>query len=139
MMKKMKVLLRFPSERAGKPVTSHLIRDFDLDFSILSAHINPGMIGELTLELSGEEENLDAGVKFLQEQGVQVHMLSRAIAWDSDNCTHCGACIAVCPSDALSLDENAQLSLNQDKCIVCELCLKGCPLNVLSLNYAFEQ
>jgi L-aspartate semialdehyde sulfurtransferase ferredoxin len=138
-MKKMKVLLRFPQERTGKPVTSHLIRDFDIDYSILSAHINPGMIGELTLELSGEEENLAAGVKFLTEQGVQVHMLSRTIAWDSDKCTHCGACTAVCPSEALVLDNNAQLSLIQDKCIVCELCLKACPLNVLSLNYAFEQ
>ncbi len=136
---KMKVMLRFPQERTGKPVTSHLIRDYDLDYSILSAHINPGMIGELTLELEGSEENLAAGLRFLESEGVQVHKLSRTIAWDSETCTHCGACTAVCPSEALVLDENAQLCLQQDRCIVCELCLKACPLHVLSLNYAFEQ
>lgn len=135
---KIKVMLRFPSDRAGKPMTSHLIRDYDVDFSILSAHINPGMIGELTLELQGTEENLTAGIKFLEEQGVQVLKLNRTIAWESDACTHCGACTAVCPSEALVLDDNDQLCLHQDKCIVCELCVKACPLNVLSLSYAFE-
>lgn len=135
---KIKVMLRFPSDRAGKPVTSHLIRDYNVDFSILSAHINPGMIGELTLELQGAEENLTAGLAFLEGQGVQVLKLNRTIAWDSDACTHCGACTAVCPSEALVLDGNDQLCLHQDKCIVCELCVKTCPLNVLSLSYAFE-
>lgn len=138
-MKKMKLLLRFPSERTGKPVSSHLIRDFNLDFNILSAHINPGMTGELTLELIGEDINLDAGVQFLKDEGVSVTMLSRTIEWDGEKCTHCGACTAVCPSGALSLDGKAELTFDQDKCLVCELCVAACPLNVMAVNYALDE
>jgi L-aspartate semialdehyde sulfurtransferase ferredoxin len=135
-MKKMKLLMRFPSERAGKPVSSHLIRDYDLDFNILSAHINPGMTGELTIELSGEEKNLEDGVQFLRDEGIAVSILSRTIQWDSEKCTHCGACTAACPSGALSLDANAELSFDPDKCLVCEVCISACPLKVMAVNYA---
>jgi ferredoxin len=138
-MKKMKLLLRFPEERTAKPVSSHLIRDYDLDFNILSAHINPGMTGELTIELIGEDKNLEDGVKFLRDEGVSVTMLSRTIEWDGNKCTHCGACTAVCPSGALSLDANAELSFDQDKCLVCELCIAACPLKVMTVNYALDK
>jgi ferredoxin len=138
-MKKMKLLLRFPSERAGKPVSSHLIRDYNLDLNILSAHINPGMTGELTIELIGEDKDLDAGVQFLKDEGVSVTMLSRSIEWDGEKCTHCGACTAVCPSGALSLDANAELTFDQDKCLVCELCVAACPLKVMAVNYALDK
>lgn len=138
-MKKIKLLLRFPSERTGKPVSSHLIRDYNLDFNILSAHINPGMTGELTLELTGEDGNLDAGVRFLRDEGVSVTMLSRSIEWDGEKCTHCGACTAVCPSGALSLDDKAELTFDQDKCLVCELCVAACPLKVMAVNYALDE
>lgn len=138
-MKKIKLLLRFPSERTGKPVSSHLIRDYNLDFNILSAHINPGMTGELTLELTGEDDNLDAGVRFLRDEGVSVTMLSRSIEWDGEKCTHCGACTAVCPSGALSLDDKAELTFDQDKCLVCELCVAACPLKVMAVNYALDE
>jgi L-aspartate semialdehyde sulfurtransferase ferredoxin len=137
-MKKMKLMLRFPAERAGKPVSSHLIRDYDLDFNILSAHINPGMTGELTMELSGEDADLDAGVQFLRDEGVGVSVLSRTVEWDGDKCTHCGACTAVCPSGALILNGNDELKFDQDKCLVCELCISACPLKVMRLEYALD-
>ena len=135
-MKKIKLLLRFPAERTGKPVSSHLIRDYDLDFSILTAHINPGMTGELTIELTGAEENLERGVQFLRVEGVAVTVLSRSIVWDGNQCTHCGACTAVCPTGALLLDDRAELCFDQDKCLVCELCIAACPLKVMAVNYA---
>ncbi len=135
-MKKIKLLLRFPAERTDKPVSSRLIRDYNLDFSIMTAHINPGMTGELTIELTGEEENLDRGVQYLRDEGVGVTVLSRSIVWDGNQCTHCGACTAVCPSGALLLDDNAELCFDQDKCLVCELCIAACPLKVMAVNYA---
>jgi ferredoxin len=135
----MKLLLRFPAERTGKPVSSHLIRDYNLDFNILSAHINPGMTGELTIELSGEDGDMDAGVQFLRDEGVAVSVLSRTVEWDGDKCTHCGACTAVCPSGALILNGNAELKFDQDKCLVCELCISACPLKVMTLEYALRE
>jgi ferredoxin len=138
-MKKMKVMLRFPAERTDKPVSSHLIRDYNLDFSIFTAHINPGMTGELTMELSGEEADLDAGIKYLRGEGIEVSVLSRTVEWDGEKCTHCGACTAVCPSGALVLNGNAELKFDQDKCLVCELCISACPLNVMRLEYGLDE
>ena len=137
-MKKMKLMLRFPAERTGKPVSSHLIRDYNLDFNILSAHINPGMTGELTIELSGEDEDLEAGARFLRDEGIGVSVLSRTVEWDGDKCTHCGACTAVCPSGALTLNGNDELKFDQDKCLVCELCISACPLKVMRLEYSLD-
>lgn len=138
-MKKIKILLRFPAERTGKPVSSHLIRDYNLDFSILSAHINPGMTGELTMELTGADGDLDRGVQFLRDEGIGVTILSRTIEWDGDKCTHCGACTSVCPSGALALDGSSQLFFDQEKCLVCELCIAACPLKVMKVNYALDR
>jgi L-aspartate semialdehyde sulfurtransferase ferredoxin len=137
-MKKMKLMLRFPAERAAKPVSSHLIRDFNLDFNILSAHINPGMTGELTIELSGEDADLESGVQFLRDEGINVSVLSRTVEWDGEKCTHCGACTAVCPSGALVLNGNDELKFDQDKCLVCELCISACPLKVMRLEYSLD-
>ena len=42
-------------------------------------------------------------------------------------CTRSGTCIGVCPTNALSLDENRYPKLNPNLCIDCGLCYKVCP------------
>jgi len=134
-MKTIKVLLRFPATQTGKPVTSHLIRDYNLVFNILQAHVNPGMRGELTMELTGSEEDLKNGIDFLRGENIDVVVVSRSIVWDGDACIHCGACTAVCPSGALSLGDDGKLSFDEEKCVLCELCIETCPLSVMAVNY----
>lgn len=51
---------------------------------------------------------------------------------DLKYCKQCGACLAVCPKEAIASkrDSNTgllQLEIKQDKCIKCGLCLKHCP------------
>ena len=41
------------------------------------------------------------------------------------NCTRCEACIAVCPTAAISMNET--LETDSDACIVCCACVKACP------------
>lgn len=41
-------------------------------------------------------------------------------------CTHCGACLSVCPTGALRR-EGAQLLWDREKCCRCDACLKACP------------
>ena len=51
---------------------------------------------------------------------------------DQELCLSCGACVAVCPPDALFLN-NIHLTVDQDTCTSCERCVVMCPVHALSL------
>ncbi len=135
-MKTTKLRLLFPSEIAAKPVTYHLVKDFDLVYNIFQAHIKPGMKGELIIEVTGKNSNIEKGIKFLEQSGIKVDILTKSINLDEDSCVHCGACTSVCPTDALYLDKDARLCFDNSKCIVCELCVEACPARVISVNFS---
>lgn len=44
-------------------------------------------------------------------------------------CTHCGACVDVCPDHALSLDERVVIS--PERCMACGKCILACPSGTL--------
>lgn len=48
---------------------------------------------------------------------------------DGDLCSGCGACVGICPVDALNIDgkESFKPVLDESKCIECNLCYKVCP------------
>jgi ferredoxin len=50
---------------------------------------------------------------------------------DQDICISCGACVAVCPVQAIELDENAKARLIWDVCIDDFACVKVCPVNCI--------
>jgi ferredoxin len=54
------------------------------------------------------------------------------VSVDQDVCHHCGACVAVCPPDAIFLD-SMWLRINQDTCTACERCVKMCPVHALDM------
>ncbi len=135
-MKTSKIRLSFPAELTGEPITYHLVKDYDLIYNIFSASVSQGMHGELIIEVIGKEENINAGIEFIKGKGIDVEYLTRSIIWDEESCIHCGACTSVCPSGALSLDENAKLTFDNSKCVVCELCVDACPSRVIEVNFA---
>jgi ferredoxin len=49
----------------------------------------------------------------------------------SEECTKCGACEAVCPSEAIS-EGDAKYEINADTCIDCGLCEGECPVEAIS-------
>ena len=53
---------------------------------------------------------------------------------DQGVCTGCGQCVAVCPIQAISLDENDVAEINKDECVECGVCLRSaeCPVEAFS-------
>ena len=59
---------------------------------------------------------------------------NRQIVFEESRCTRCGVCLAVCPTDALSLvneDPAFEIKVDLDACILCQKCVKVCPAEVL--------
>lgn len=52
-------------------------------------------------------------------------------AVDTEECTQCEECIAICPTGAISL--NGEIHIDVDSCIFCCACLKVCPVECISL------
>jgi ferredoxin len=85
--------------------------------------------------MSGTKKNFREGVKFLKGQGIHVENASQEINRNNKKCTHCGACTAVCPTGALSI-ERPEMSVNfeQKKCSICELCVPACPTRAMEIR-----
>ena len=52
---------------------------------------------------------------------------------DDDRCYGCGACIMVCPVDALRL-EGWLAVVEEPVCTLCDHCLPSCPVDALSME-----
>jgi len=123
-----KIVLKFSQKLTDQPIVYKLVKDYDLVFNILRAKVTPNKEGELVMELKGTKENYAGGIKYLKELGIKLESLSKDITRDEARCTHCGACVTICPSGALYMDQSTRkVDFDADKCIACELCVRGCP------------
>lgn len=52
---------------------------------------------------------------------------------DVQRCSACGACIDVCPVDALALKQEI-LVVDHENCIECGACIGECPESALSID-----
>ncbi len=51
---------------------------------------------------------------------------------DEDQCFGCAACIALCPVDALRLENNLAI-VDEPACTHCEHCIPSCPVFALEI------
>ncbi len=127
------LILRFPKTEVRKPIVCYLVKDYDLIFNILNATILPRKEGVMVLELSGTRKNFKEGIKFLKSQGVQVQNASQEVKRDTNKCTQCGACTAVCPTGALYIVRpEMAVEFDETKCSVCEICISACPSRAMA-------
>ena len=68
------VHLIFPQELIKEPIIYTAARKFNITPNIRRANVT-ATIGEVTLELSGEEENLKKAKEYLVEAGVKIEPL----------------------------------------------------------------
>lgn len=130
-----RVVLHFPRTVVDQPIIYKLVRDYNLMFNILKASITPNEEGLLVLELSGEREDYEKAARFLAEVGVKIQPLSRDVYCNEKRCTHCGACITICPTGAFVLETpSRRVKFLDKKCIVCGLCIKACPPRAMEIR-----
>ena len=130
-----RVVLHFSRDISNQPIIYRLVKEYDLMFNILQARIDPDEEGLLILELSGSRENYAEGIKYLQNQGVGFQLLSQDIRRNEYRCTHCGACTAICPTEALSMNrEEMTVEFDSAKCIACLLCMRMCPQRAIEVT-----
>jgi len=131
-----RVVLHFPKDLLDKTITYKLVKDHDLMFNILQAKITPDEEGIMVIELSGKKKDYAEGVNYLKKQGVGVQLLSQDVKMNEKKCTQCGACIAVCPTEALYIDKKTmKVKFDINKCTACELCVKACPPRAMEVVF----
>lgn len=133
---KSRYIFVFPTEAINKPLTYHLIKDFDLKVNIFNAYINSGEEGNLAVEIEGSSGQIRDGLEYAKDLGVECSTLEKRVSFNHDECINCGACVAVCYSGALQMDAGTmELNFDKDKCTVCELCTTACPLQLFKINF----
>lgn len=68
---KTRVTLVFPSNLIQEPVVFTMAKKFDITPNIRKARVTE-TVGEMMLELEGDEKNLEKGIKYLESRGVKV-------------------------------------------------------------------
>lgn len=131
-----RIVLTFPHRLLDKPVVYKLVKDYNLVFNILQAKVTPKEEGLLIIELSGEESDYEKGLKYLMDLDVKIQPLSKDVIRDEERCTHCGACVVICPAGALTIDQKTRkVIFDAEKCIACELCIKTCPSRAMIVKF----
>jgi len=130
-----KIVIRYGAEIVDKPVVYSLVKDFDLAFNIMRARISPRREGVMVLDLTGTKKNFDRAIRYLREQGLTVEPLSKSVTRNIDRCVHCGACLAFCSPNALSINKDTmEVIFDPEKCNGCEMCVKACPARAMATD-----
>jgi len=131
-----RIVLHFPTRLVDRPIIYHLIKDYDLEFNILKAMITPEEEGLLIMELNGEQDNYDKGINYLTENGVRIQSLSQDITRNEQRCTHCGACVTICPTFAFEVNPvSRETTFHGEKCVACGVCIKACPPRAMEVHF----
>jgi ferredoxin len=131
-----RIVLRFPKRLVERPITYRLVKDYDLEFNILRASITPEQEGVMVIELKGNQAEYDRGVEFLLKAGVKIQSLSQDVTRNEERCTHCGACVTVCPPGAFRVDPKTRMVIfDNKKCIACGLCIPACPPRAMEVHF----
>ena len=130
-----RIVLHFPSGLVDKPIVNKLVKDFNLEFNILKALVNPKEEGLMVLELIGEKRDYEKALQYLKSSNVKFQTLSKDVARDEKKCVHCGLCVGICPVSAFEVDPaSREIVFLKEKCIACEMCVKVCPYKAMQVK-----
>lgn len=126
------VVLSFPRTTVEQPLISTIVRRFEVEVSIIQAHIAPDHEGRMVASFSCADESMERALDFLRDSGVEVNLPLKNLVRHEHQCVHCGACVGQCNSGAFSVHSTtAEVVFDQSRCIACELCIRACGFGVL--------
>ena len=132
---KKKVVLHFSKDIWDKPIIYRLIKDYNLIINILKASVLPKNESFMIMELEGDSTDFRDGMDYLKGWGVIIDSIEQDIKRDDEKCTHCGACTAICPTDALFIKRDTmEVLFEPEKCSGCELCVPACPPRAMKVH-----
>ena len=59
---------------------------------------------------------------------------NKNVTANPDICIGCGACISICPVEAISFDDDGRAKINPDICIKCGACQATCPVMAIVIE-----
>jgi NAD-dependent dihydropyrimidine dehydrogenase PreA subunit len=123
----------YPSKSSSEPVLSKVILETKAQVNILKADIDQDR-GVMVINIIGSADDAKKVIKAFEKYGVKTRSIKKKITLDSGKCIDCGACISLCPVDALKFDGKNNLYLQEDRCIQCKACVKACPMKALAIE-----
>lgn len=71
---KTRIKLTFPQDLIQKPVIFTMAKKFELMPNIRRARVTD-TVGEMVLEIEGEDQNVEDGIKWLKDEGIDVELV----------------------------------------------------------------
>ncbi len=105
----------------SKIVNDILKHDITFNISKFSSGANG-----INLLIDIPEDKTKTITESLEQNNIVVNKKGRVII-DDEKCIDCGACISLCPTDALHTNKEERLEFSYEKCIGCLLCVDSCP------------
>ena len=99
------------------------ILKYDITLNILK--FSTGSTG-INLLIDLPEDKIKTITESLRQNNIIVNKKGRVFI-DDEKCIDCGACVSLCPTDALHLNNEERLEFSYEICIGCLLCLDSCP------------
>ena len=131
-----RIVLHIPADLISDPIISRLVKKYDLECNIVKADITSRQVGILVLGLKGENHNFKKAIEYLKSLKITVQPLSQDVTRNKDRCIECGACVTICPSDALTRDPlTGEVRFDKESCIGCELCIPACPMRAMEVSF----
>jgi ferredoxin len=129
-----RMMLSFPKSETEKPIVYHLVKDYDLVINIFRAKVTPEEFGYLVLDVSGSDADIQRGMDFVRTFNVEVDEAGVGVVWDTQKCTHCGNCLAHCPTKALRIvdPKTREVGFFPSDCVECLACIQNCPFSACS-------
>jgi len=128
------VILRFSKKTWNTPVIYDLSRKTDLVFNILEAKVLPRQDSYAIINLEGSEEDYRKGIEYLETCNIIIEEVPDKVQRDDESCVHCGACTAVCPTNALHVEgPERKIELDRQKCVACGNCVDVCTVQCIDL------
>jgi ferredoxin len=132
-----KIYLYFPKSETEKPIVYRLVKDFNLIINIFRAKVTPEEEGYLSLDVTGEVEDIERAFAYLSTLELVIHAGNKGLHWDENRCIHCGACVVHCPTGALAFsnDKTRAIQFSEDLCVECHACIGACPYGACTASF----